>query len=547
MTTPDLHLDPTYGPWLQLAVIFAATFASEDLTCVGVGLLVRAGEVNLSVGLLGCFAGIFVGDLGLWVVGRLIGSGLLRWGWLAGKAPRRRLAGMGQWFDRRGWAAILAARFMPGTRVPLYVGAGMLRHRAGHFVLWTALAALLWTPLMVLLAATLGDAVAVPFDFVFGSGWPAVLLALVALCLLLRAAALAATPVGRGKLVATLSRLWRWEFWPSWLLYLPLLPWLAYLSVRHRGALVWTAANPGIMNGGGIVGESKFAILERLPPERVAQAVLLEPGPTGDRMGQLLRGMSAKCLGFPLVLKPDAAERGASVRKVNDLAAAEAYLAANPAPAVAQAYHPGPYEVGIYYYRLPGEQAGRIFSVTDKVFPVLVGDGRSTLEELIWRHPRYRMQAAVFLKRHERLRDAVLADGERLPLALAGNHCQGTLFRDGSGLITPELERAVDEIAKRFDGFFVGRFDVRYSDAEAFAAGRDLAVVELNGVTAESTNLYDPSWTLLMAYRTLFRQWSLLYRIGHANRRRGHGPITALALARLLLGYCRGTVDPLGD
>src|SRR5262249_31345229 len=156
--------------------------------------------------------------------------------------------------------------------------------------------------------------------------------------------------------------------------------------------------------------------------------------------------------------------------------------------------------------------------------PVLMGDGRSTVEELVWRHPRYRMQAGVFLARHAADVDRVLADGEALPLALAGNHSQGTMFRDGAHLLTPELGRGGGQGARPFAGFFVGRFDVRYSDVDDFKAGRDLAVVELNGATSESTNVYDPSWSLLRAYGTLFRQWELLYRIGAANRRCGHEP-----------------------
>src|SRR5262249_13176445 len=155
---------------------------------------------------------------------------------------------------------------------------------------------------------------------------------------------------------------------------------------------------------------------------------------------------------------------------------------AQPAAVIVQTYHPGPFEAGIFYYRLSGEETGHIFSITDKVFPVLAGDGRSTLEELIWRHPRYRMQARTFLARHEAERGRVLAAGERFVLALAGNHCQGTTFRDGTHLMTPELERTVDAIARHFPGFYIGRFDVRYSDPAAFKAGRDLAIVELNGV-----------------------------------------------------------------
>ena len=54
-----------------------------------------------------------------------------------------------------------------------------------------------------------------------------------------------------------------------------------------------------------------------------------------------------------------------------------------------------------------------------------------------------------------------------------------------------------------------------------FKAGRDLAIVELNGATAESTDIYDPGNTLLRAYGRLFRQWSLVFAIGAANRAAG--------------------------
>jgi hypothetical protein len=297
-----------------------------------------------------------------------------------------------------------------------------------------------------------------------------------------------------------------------------------------------------------VAGESKADILSNLPPQWVVPTVLVPPGEVGDRLPRVLDAVAGRGWEFPLVLKPDAGERGAGVRKAHDPVDVEKYLRANPGPVIAQPFHPGPFEAGVFYYRLPGEERGHVFSVTDKVFPVVTGDGRSTLEELVWAHPRYRMQAATFLARHAATADRVLAAGERLVLAAAGNHCQGTLFRDGGHLVTPALEAAFDAVARRFDGFFAGRFDVRYTSADEFRAGHGFAIVELNGVTAESTNLYDPSWPLWRAYRTLFRQWALLFRIGDANRGRGHRPATVAELLTLLRAHYRDrAVHPLAD
>jgi hypothetical protein len=475
----------------------------------------------------------------------MVGRGVLRRGWLSRRVSSRRLDELGLWFDRRGGWAIFASRFLPGTRLPLYLAAGALGRKGGRFALWTALAALLWTPLVVIGSAAFGAAS--PLATRTGSGWLALALSAMVLLVVVRTATLACTTTGRSSLTARVARLWRWEFWPSWLFYLPVLPWLAYLSLRYRGVLTWTAANPGIPEG-GVVGESKHAILAQLPRGFVVPSILVAPGELGTRLEQVRQAINDRGWSFPLILKPDAAQRGAGVKRVRDLVDVEKYLQGQPAAVIVQTYHPGPFEAGIFYYRLPGEKTGHIFSITDKVFPVVVGDGRSTLEALIWRHPRYRMQARTFLARHDAQRGRVLADGEPFVLALAGNHCQGTMFRDGAHMLTPDLERAVDAIARNFPGFYVGRFDVRYTDAEGFKAGRDLAIVELNGVSSESTNVYDPSWSLLAAYRTLFLQWSLLYRIGSANRERGHASTGAMALLRIVFDYYRGLrVDPLAD
>jgi hypothetical protein len=354
--------------------------------------------------------------------------------------------------------------------------------------------------------------------------------------------------IGRAQLWAKVSKVWRWEFWPTWVFYLPLVPWFLLLAAHYRSLTVWTAANPGITPAGGVVSESKSDILSHLPADCVVPTLLIPAVESDKRAERAVREIDARGWSYPVVLKPDAGERGAGVRNAHSAADVASYLAANPGPVVAQPFHPGPFDAGVFYYRLPGEERGHVFSITDKVFPVLVGDGRSTLKELIWAHPRFRMQAITFLARHATAAGRVLADGERFPLAMAGNHCQGTLFRDGSHLLTPELEEAIDRVVQSFHGFHFGRFDVRYADPEEFRAGRGFAVVELNGATAESTNLYDPSWPVWRAYRTLFRQWVLLFRIGAANRSLGHRPVSVLRLFALVRDYSRHrTVSPLAD
>lgn len=318
-----------------------------------------------------------------------------------------------------------------------------------------------------------------------------------------------------------------------WLFYAPVAAWIALLIVRYRGVGALRAANPG-MRDGGIVGESKYEILEALPATWTAPTLLIPVGVLAERMRLIAGQIGARGWKFPLVFKPDVGQRGAGVKLIRGFEHARRYLEKESRPVVVQPFHPGPYEAGVFYYRLPSWSRGRILSITDKQFPAAVGDGVTTLEQLIWNDSRLRMQAHTFLARHADRRQEIPAAGERVALVMAGNHCQGTLFRDGQHLITKALEDRIDAIAREYVGFFIGRFDIRYTDVERFKAGEDFTIIELNGTTAESTNIYDPDGSLFAAYRQLFRQWQLVFEIGAANLALGSPSISLEELLRLV-------------
>ena len=478
-------------------VVFLAlmlgTLVSEDVACVTAGLLIREGHISAATGVLSCALGIVLGDIGLWALGR---------------TGRRitRLKDMARWLEKGAAVAIVASRFLPGTRLPLYVAAGAIGVWFRTFALWTTIASAIWTPMLVLFSASIGE----------------VMIAVAALTLVAgsRQQTASRPPAGGQTLRVRVQRWRRWEFWPMWLFYPPVAAWILLLSVRYRGISTITAANPGIPDG-GTVGESKFRILSKLPPDVVIPSALIGPGHASERAVHALDVMRQHGWLWPLVLKPDVGQRGVGVRLARTEAELETYFATQRGPVLMQPYHPGPFEAGVFYYRFPGSPRGRILSITDKHFPFVIGDGRSTLEKLILAHPRYQLQAGTFLARFQDSLGRVLAAGEQLSLAIAGNHAQGTLFRDGGYLWTAALERRIDEMAQAYPGFYIGRFDVRYEAVNAFKAGRGLAIVELNGATAESTDIYDPDRSLLSAYRRLFQQWSIVFAIGAANRAAG--------------------------
>ena len=559
--------------WLIVLAITLACLVSEDLTVIAVGLLIVSGRIDVGVGLVGCIAGILAGDYLLWLIGRLAGRRVVRWPIFRRVVSEATLACWGERFDRHVAKAVFLSRVLPGTRLPMYLAAGAIGRRGAAFLFWMAVAVSLWTPLLLGLTALLGATVLAFFKEVL-HGWWAYAAAALVLGVLIRAASYEATDLGRQRLKRDLGLVYRYEFWPVWLFYAPVAPIiLAIALLRGRGLMTFTCVNPGVAPGGGVVGESKARIDAGLRAAGDAAGVPILPaaliGPEGspeERAGRAARVVAGRreLGGFPIVVKPDVAQRGHAVRiadKPDDLLE---YFRTMTRAALVQRLAAGPVEAGVLWSRVPpadpasapvDDWPGEIFSVTRKVFPEVEGDGERTLERLIWDHPRLRMQAPVFLKRFESRLDEVLPAGETLVLARAGNHCQGTMFLDGSDWITPELRARVEELSRGFRDpetggrLDFGRYDLRAPSAEHLRRGEGLEVVELNGVMSESTNLYDPHRPIWWAWGVLLKQWTRVFRIGRARRVGAGGstpgrPMTAGELRRVLRDHRKGRSGP---
>jgi hypothetical protein len=324
--------------------------------------------------------------------------------------------------------------------------------------------------------------------------------------------------------------------------YPPVIIYIGYLAIRHRGLSVFTSTNPAIP-AGGFIGESKADILGGLRRANgyLAQSALIRSSADAEeRIGWARAFMAENHLSFPVVLKPDAGQRGSGVAVARSQREMEEYLRRSNLDTIIQQYVEGA-EFGVFYHRHPDAERGKIFSITEKLFPAVEGDGQSTLEHLILRDERAVCMARFYLKQQgDRLWD-VPARGERVQLVELGTHCRGAVFLDGDRIKTAELERAIDEISRGFEGFYFGRFDIRTPSVEQFKEGKNFKVIELNGVTSEATHIYDPRNSLLAAYKVLFEQWRIAFEIGAANRARGVRPTSIRELVRMLIEYRQKT------
>ena len=321
------------------------------------------------------------------------------------------------------------------------------------------------------------------------------------------------------------------EFWPPAFFYAPVIAYWFWLGFKHRSLTLPTVANP-LMEMGGLCGESKtreFATMAGPARDWLAPYVsaVRTPGADLAQMAQaLLREAEEEGFGFPLVVKPDIGCQGAGVRVMRSEADLVAYLEAFPVGErlLLQRLIEHEGEAGIFYVRRPGEETGRIFSMTFKFFPYVIGDGKATLQQLIERDPRAGRVPHLYLPRHRQRLGWIPPAGEKVRLIFAGNHCKGAVFRDATALVTPALTARMDWLARSIPAFHFGRFDVRFPSPQRLLEGEDFTVIEFNGGGSEAIHIWDPDADLPSAYRALFAQIRTLFEIGAINRAEGHAP-----------------------
>jgi len=148
------------GGWTLFIIILllaVSTIISEDLACIAGGLIVASGVIDFWFAVLGCFSGILIADVSIYLMGRWIGSPVLRWVPFRWFIKREDVERAKRLFRMRGAEIIFITRFLPGTRLPTYLVAGMLKTKFPYFLGYFLLAITIWTPMLVGLSALIGQ------------------------------------------------------------------------------------------------------------------------------------------------------------------------------------------------------------------------------------------------------------------------------------------------------------------------------------------------------------------------------------------------------
>ncbi len=296
--------------------------------------------------------------------------------------------------------------------------------------------------------------------------------------------------------------------------YIPNLPYAFYLALKAKHVTFFTAANPGIKSAGNGT-ESKFESLQLIPKKYRPKSVLIQPKTAFDIVAKNIENAAIQ---YPVIAKPDIGFRGLLVQKLATPNELKAYLKKHPIAIIVQEFVSYENECGIFYTRQANQEKGSITSITLKKFLTVKGDGISSVRELILGDERAKLYIDLITENKEINLNSIPKKEEVIRLSVIGNHSKGTQFINGNKLISEKLQNTFDSINKNINGWYYGRLDIKYHTFQELEAGEKIKILEINGIIAEPTHIYDShTSTYFRALKDIRLHWRFLYNVSTTN------------------------------
>lgn len=315
-----------------------------------------------------------------------------------------------------------------------------------------------------------------------------------------------------------LTKLTQWEHWPTPMFYIPILPYAFFQAFKLKSFTFFLNVNPAIKNSGDGT-ESKYQTICLIPEAYRPKSVLIN---INESLSLVKAKLNQSQINYPLIAKPDLGFRGLLVKKIDSEKELINYLNKNNSIAILiQEFIQLKEECGIFYYRFPNKEKGKITSITLKKFLSVTGNGTSTLSELIKADKRAFLYYDLLQNIHQENMQSIPKENSKITLTVIGNHSKGTQFINGNHLISDKLEYTFDKINKQIEGWFYGRLDIKYNTFEELLQGKNLKILEINGILAEPTHIYDASIanaSYFNALKAIKENWTIITQIAKQNR-----------------------------
>ncbi len=315
-----------------------------------------------------------------------------------------------------------------------------------------------------------------------------------------------------------LYRITHWETWNYLAKYIPIMPvWLWYCA-KGRSLWFFTPSNP-TLTFGGFEGEGKREMYEQLPVGSFPNTIYIDPALP---FKQVEAKVIANKFTYPFAVKPNIGMMGFMFRKIHSSNDLLLYHQKMPVEYVLQQLIDYPLEVSVFYYRYPNQKKGTISGFLKKEFLEVVGDGKSSLLQLMENYSRVRFRLDEMRSKHADKLHIILPTGEIYFLSYALNLSRGGKLVSLATEIDDRLVKVFDSISNHTQHFYYGRYDIKCSSIEDLKEGKNFSILEYNGCGAEPHHIYGNGNTLFQAYKIVLQHWKVLYEISAYNKSNGH-------------------------
>lgn len=301
------------------------------------------------------------------------------------------------------------------------------------------------------------------------------------------------------------------EFRTAWWFHIPMFIIGIYWAIRLRKVNFFAAANPTLENG-GLYNYSKFAAQNHFPKVNLPASCLIH---SNEDIRLILEKARTQQILFPFIIKPDKGERGKGVKLISNRNELEKYLLDQPREDyLIQEFIEKSQEYGVFFVKNPVTGEFSIPSLTKKISLQVIGDGVSTISELIQNHPRAsRYQSLIHLQDP----DFIPSRNEIFKLSPMGNHCKGAVFLDYSTHLSVEMTTAFVRIFEPVEGINYGRLDVKVDDMKELSDPEKVIILEVNGANAEPIQMYSPEKNYREGLKTLNTYFQYMANMAELN------------------------------
>ena len=312
-------------------------------------------------------------------------------------------------------------------------------------------------------------------------------------------------------------KLTNWENWPFKLIYAPLgFLWL-YYAIRARAFWFSSNVNPTI-EFSGIEGETKKEMYAQLPASLYPTSLHIDAQTPFD---SIVDKLAQTNISYPFIVKPEIGMQGILFRKIDHQQQLLQYHQFIPVDYIIQQLIDFPLECSVFHIRYPGQKKGKITGFILKEYLSVVGDGKSTLLQLIQRQSKATDREMEMRKKHKDSLTDILPEGKVYILSMAGNHNRGARFISLAQLIDERLCSVFDDISNNAKEFYYGRYDIKFTSIDDLKAGKNFSILEFNGAGAEPNHIYDCGMSYKNAIKEIAAHWKDLFNIGRINKLRG--------------------------